>query len=137
MYNPPSLPPSNHSTPRFSGAHNHHYLLDFLQSVAEHYYQDGRAGDFIMHLLQLNVPKLFAVEVGGDKDEAVCRKFSSFLKNYILRCCLQHTLLNNMHRILVRKPSNHVLCLRMSLSPPLLPGCNLGPLEWFSAAGSS
>ena len=69
-----------------------------------------------MCLLDLNVPKLFAVEEGGDKDEAVCRKFSSFLKDYILRCCLQHTLLKKMDHILVRKPSNHILCIQMSES---------------------
>ena len=99
------FPPSGqtHCTPRFSGAQDHHYLLNFLQSVAERYRQDGRAGDLIVDLLNLKVPKLFAVDRGGEKDEEVRRKFSHFLLGYILKCPLKHTILEKMNDILVRE----------------------------------
>ena len=47
---------------RFGGKQHHHYMLGFLKSVAERYHGDGRAGDLIVDLLKLEVPKLFAVE---------------------------------------------------------------------------
>ena len=93
-----TTPPS----PRFSGAQNHHYLLDFLKSVAQCYNEDRRAGDLVVDLLKLEVPKLFAVERGGEKDEVVRHEFSQFLKNYILRCRLKYTILKEMRNILVR-----------------------------------
>ena len=79
------LPPPKHN--RFSGAQHHHYLLDFFRSVAERYHSSGRAGNLVVDLLKLKVPKLFAVEQ-GEKDEEVRRKFSTFLQNYIRRCDL-------------------------------------------------
>ena len=94
---------SQHNTLRFSGAHHHHYLLDLLQSVAERYHQDGRAGDLLVDLLKLEVPKLFAVEEGDEKDEEVRHKFSEFLQNYIFWCNLKHTILKKMESILVRE----------------------------------
>ena len=94
---------SQHNTLRFSGAHHHHYLLDLLQSVAERYHQDGRAGDLLVDLLKLEVPKLFAVEEGEEKDEEVRHKFSEFLRNYIFWCNLKHTTLKKMGHILVRE----------------------------------
>ena len=94
---------SQHNTLRFSGAHHHYYLLDLLQSVAERYHQDGRAGDLLVDLLKLEVPKLFAVEEGEEKDEEVRHKFSEFLQNYIFWCNLKHTILKKMESILVRE----------------------------------
>ena len=93
---------------RFSGAHHHHYLLDFLQSVAECYRQDGRAGDLVVDLLKLNVPKLFAVEGGRAEDEAVGHKFSLFLRDYLYRCALKGTFVEKMGVILVSKPNSLV-----------------------------
>ena len=90
--------------PRFSGAQHHHYLVDFLQSVAEHYRQECRAGDLGVDLLNLNVPNLFAVKGGEEKDEEVRRKFSAFLRSYILRWDLKHTILERINDILVREP---------------------------------
>ena len=58
----------------------------------------------MVDLLKLDVPKLFAVEGGEEKDEEVRRKFSAFLRSYILRCSLQHTILKRINDILVREP---------------------------------
>jgi len=77
-------------------------MLGFLKSVAEHYHGDGRAGDLIVDLLKLEVPKLFAVEGGGEKNEAENDEFSVFLRNYICRCNLKPTILGEMDAILVR-----------------------------------
>ena len=90
-----SLPP-----PRFGGAQNHYYLVDFLKSVAQCYHQDGRAGDLVVDLLKLKVPKLFAVEKEEEKDEKVRRKFSAFLQKYILNYYCKHVH-EKMSKILV------------------------------------
>ena len=91
---------------RFGGARNHYFLLDFLTSVASAYLKDKRQKQFVTDLLQLKVPKLFAVEEGEDEevrkeDLQVATKFSAFLKSYILRHALKHSLLNQMTDILV------------------------------------
>lgn len=92
---------SHYTSCRFSSAHQHYYLLDFLQSVAEKYREDGRAGNLVVDLLNLNVPTLFAVK--GEEDEVVCSRFTLFLQSYILRHDLKHTILEMMSDILVRK----------------------------------
>ena len=93
------LPSPKHN--RFGGAHQHHYLLDFFQAVAECYHSSDRAGNLVVDLLKLKVPKLFAVEQ-EEKDEEVRRKFSTFLQDYICRCDLKPTILKEMPNILVR-----------------------------------
>ena len=98
----------NANTSRFSGAQHHHYLLDWLKRVANRYCDDGRAGDFVMDLLKLKVPKLFAVEGGRAEDEAVGHKFSLFLRDYLYRCALKGTFLEKMGVILVSKPNSLV-----------------------------
>ena len=103
----PSLTPLKPN--RFSGAHQHHYLLDFFQSVANCYQRNGRAGDLVVDLLQLKVPKLFAV-VRGEKDEVVRCQFSAFVRDYILRCDLKCTIPGKMSKILVKEPNSCVLC---------------------------
>ena len=102
----PTLPKHNRS----SGAHHHYYLLDFFQSVAKCYHNHRRAGNLVVDLLELKVPKLFAV-LEGEKDEEVRCQFSAFLRDYILRCDLKHTILGKMIKILVREPNRCVLCI--------------------------
>ena len=74
--------------------------------MAQRYIKDGWAGELVVDLLKLEVPKLFAVEGGGEKDDDVRHKFSEFLKNYIFRCKLKHTILKEMNSILVRDPNS-------------------------------
>ena len=76
--------------------------------MAECYHQDGRAGDLVMDLLKLKVPKLFAVEGGKKEDEAVGRTFSLFLRDYIHKYALKHTFLEKMVVILVSKQNSLV-----------------------------
>ena len=57
----------------------------------------------MVDLLKLKVPKLFAVEGGREEDEAVAHEFSAFLRNYILRCNLKHTIVEKIMDILVRE----------------------------------
>jgi len=94
-------------TPRFSGAQHHYFLLDFLQSVAKCYYKDGRAGELLVDLLKLEVPKLFAVEGGEQNNETVGREFSAFLRDYINQNRLKYAILEKMSIILVRKGDKH------------------------------
>ena len=80
--------------------------MNFLKSVAQRYDKDGRAGDLVVDLLKLKVPKLFAVEGGGEKDEDVREEFSDFLKSYVFRCKLKHTIQKKMESIQVRKQNS-------------------------------
>ena len=109
----------------FGGARAHYYLLDFLKSVAEGYLADKRQQEFVMDLLQLKVPKLFAIEEGADEtmkkeDATVARKFSTFLRNFINRHALKNSILSQMTALLVSTSlSGLQLRLRANLSPKL------------------
>ena len=61
----------------------------------------------MVDLLKLGVPKLFSVEGGEERDEEVCRKFSAFLRDYIIRNGLRHTIVEKMSIILVREGDKH------------------------------
>lgn len=79
-------------------------LLDFLKKVAERYLQDTRAAEFVLDVLLLSVPKLFAVEEGGKENEAAANisvEFTAFLKDYITRNSLKPLILAQMKDILV------------------------------------
>ena len=71
--------------------------------MAEHYHGDGRPGELVVDLLKLEVPKLFAVEGGEEEDELVGCKFSAFIREYISRNDLKHTILEKMSIIWVRE----------------------------------
>lgn len=91
---------------RFGGASNHFFLLDLLKSVASGYLADKRQTEFILDLLQLKVPKLFAVEKEADEmaekeDMEVAKKFSLFLRGFISRNALKHSILTQMTALLV------------------------------------
>ncbi len=89
---------------RFGGALHHRLLLDFLKKVAERYLQDQRAAEFVLDLLQLSVPKLFAVESSGKEKGAaasISAEFMAFLKDYITRNSLKLLILCQMKDILV------------------------------------
>ena len=91
---------------RFGGARNHFFLLDFLRSVADSYLLDNRQREFISDLMQLNVPKLFAIEEGADEatekeDMEVGKEFTIFLRNYINRNALKLSILSQMTSLLV------------------------------------
>ena len=88
---------------RLSGAQHHHCLLDFIQSVAKRYHGDSHPEDFVMDLLKLNVPKLFAVERESEEVKAVNDKFSLFLREYISHNALKYGILVKMDDIMVRK----------------------------------
>ena len=105
--------------------------------MAERYRQDHQAGDLVVDLLELKVPKLFAVERGREDDEAVAHEFSAFLCNYILRCNLKHTIVKKIMDIMVRELNSHTQMSEsykdhitqsiMYYSAPLS-GCNLRPV---------
>ena len=91
---------------RFGGASHHFFLLDFLRSVAASYVTDERQKEFVLDLLQWNMPKLFAVKEGADevtekKDVEVARNFSIFLRNFINRNALKHSILIQLPDVLV------------------------------------
>ena len=97
---------------RFGGARNHFFLLDFLKSVADSYLVDKRQKEFVLDLMQLKVPKLFAIEEGAEdpedvekEDVEVGKQFTIFLRSYINRNALKHSILTQMTSLLVRTMS--------------------------------
>ena len=93
---------------RFGGARNHFFLLDFLKNVSHSYLHEIRQSEFVVDLLQLKVPKLFAMEEGSDEiaekeDLEVARRFTFFLRNYVNRHALKQSILAQMSTLLVRK----------------------------------
>ena len=86
---------------RFSGAHAHNCIHDFLQSVAKRYEESGRAKDFVLDLLALRVFKLFAIE--SEEDKAVQESFKASLLAFIRRNALKHALLSDMTVIMVTR----------------------------------
>ena len=91
---------------RFSGAHGHRFLFNFVKAVGDHYVKDGRPQDFIIDLLSINVPKLFGLPADTDvQGHAVAvevqNEFTSFVLNYILTNALKAGLLQKMSHILV------------------------------------
>ena len=94
---------------RFTDARHHKSLLEFLQSVAVSYLKQCRAKDFVLDLLQLDVPKLFASECEGSTSTlqsdiaagSVSDEFTTFLSEYIQRNDLRKAILANVERIWV------------------------------------
>ena len=91
---------------RFSGAHEHRFLLNFIKTVGDRYVKDGRPQDFIIDLLSINVPKLFGLPADTDVREhsvavEVQNEFTSYVLNYIRINTLKAGLLQKMSRILV------------------------------------
>lgn len=88
-------------------AQQHRYLLNFLKSVAERYRDDGRAGELVLDLMKLGVPKLFVEGVPGgvageEPRASVPQEFSTFLWEFINRNAVKHTILQQTPLILVR-----------------------------------
>ena len=87
---------------RYSGAHAHYYVKDFLQKVADRYKSDSRAGEFVLDLLKLQVPKLLSIEPGEEvAGQEVQSEFKKFLQDFIRRNALKHTILTQTSAIVV------------------------------------
>ena len=105
------------SSHRFTDAQHHEFLLAFMRSVAACYLSQGRAKDFVLDLLQLDVPSLFVTETEGSTStlqsgvETVCvpDEFTSFLTDYIQRNRLQEAMLREVESIWVRPATVRVL----------------------------
>ncbi|CAI8008749.1 hypothetical protein GBAR_LOCUS5961, partial [Geodia barretti] len=86
---------------RFSGAHSHYFINDFLQSVAGKY-EESKAKDFILDLLTLRVSGLLAIDPIAEEEEEIARgdkaqkDFKKFLHNFIRKNALKHSLLQEM-----------------------------------------
>ncbi|KAL5475173.1 hypothetical protein EMCRGX_G027240 [Ephydatia muelleri] len=91
-------------TDRHSGANNHHFLLDFIKQVGAQYVTDKRPRDFILDLLKINVPMLFALpektDNGYDVAVEVQSNLSTFVQEYIYDNGLKKGLLPRMSKML-------------------------------------
>eukprot|EP00731_Ephydatia_muelleri_P026808 Em0018g908a len=89
---------------RHSGGHNHRFLLEFIKRVGTHYATDRRPLDFILDLLDIKVPKLFALPEKTDNGYAVAVEvqgnLSTIVQDYIYLNALKSGLLQRMSKIL-------------------------------------
>ena len=87
---------------RVPGAQNQHFILNFIKSIGEMYTMDSRSADFILDLLAVKVPKLFAVSYAEcTLDVAVQNEFSIYLHSYIQMNGLKRDMMKSIDKILV------------------------------------
>ena len=92
----------NRISDRYSGAHAHYYVTDFLRKVADRYNCEGRAGDFVLDLLKLQVPMLLSIEPRNEAaGQEVQSEFKKFLQMFIRKNALKHTILTQTSAIVV------------------------------------
>ena len=85
-------------------SHHHKSLLEFLKSVGSSYQTQGRATDFVLDLLVLNVPSLFVADCEGSTSTlqsdilagSVSENFSTFLSEFIQRNNLRKPILERI-----------------------------------------
>ena len=88
---------------RFQGARNHNFILKFFKQVKG---TSESLFDFVIDLLNLKVPQLFAVEDGTDelterKDIKVAHGFSSFLQSCFTESVIEQSFLMQITSLLV------------------------------------
>ena len=93
-------------TCRYSEAQHHKTLLQFLKSVGDTYQEQGRAKEFVLDLLHLNVSKLFAESLDKSPLQhegavGTAMEFSSFLRTYIQNCCIRDGILQDINLVWV------------------------------------
>lgn len=91
---------------RYSESQHHKTLLDFLKSVGDTYQEQGRAKEFVLDLLHINVSKLFAagherppLQHEGGAGTSV--EFSAFLCTYIQKFSISGAVLQDINLIWV------------------------------------
>ena len=104
---------------RFPGASNQNFLHRLLFQIAEHYQKQERAIDFVVDLLDVEVPGLFAVCVSESGEESVTDKkavadFNQDLRHFIAQNHLNHKLLSTMEEILVRNNMSNLASVYFS-----------------------
>ena len=83
---------------RYPESTNHDFILQFLLSEAAHYVGAGKAGTFILDLMKLDVPKLFA-----SPPHSTSESFKKNLHCYIVANSLSRELQKNVESIMVSK----------------------------------
>ena len=89
-------------------SHHQRSLLEFLKCVGSSYLAQGRATDFVVDLLVLDVPSLFMADHDSTSfmqndimTESVSDKFCNFLADYIQRNSLRISILKRAELICV------------------------------------
>ena len=98
---------------RLPGASNQKCVHRFLFQIAEHYKEQKKAIDFVVDLLEVDVPELFAVRMTvsvdeTQKDKGAVSDFKRELQMFITQNELKHKLLSKLKEILVR---NDYICV--------------------------
>ena len=92
----------NEVVSRFPGAKSHSFFLEFLSKVEASYIKRGRNREFMIDILTMKVPKLFAVNSATQIDDLeVVEKFRVQLRQHINNNALKLSIVSNLSRILV------------------------------------
>ena len=83
---------------RFPESNSHGFILQFLLSEAAFYAEASKAGTFILDLMKLDVPNLFA-----SPPHSTGESFKKELHRYILEKRLSRELQKNVESIMVSK----------------------------------
>ena len=87
---------------RYPESDSHEFILEFLLTEAVFYAEAGRAGMFILDLMKLDVPKLFACP-----PHSTSENFKKNLRSYIFANSLSRELQKSVESIMVSK---HIYC---------------------------
>ena len=85
---------------RFPESKDHDFILQFLLFEATLYAEAGKAGMFILDVMKLDVPNLFA-----SPPHSTSENFKKNLHSYIFAQSLSTELQKNLETIMVRKQS--------------------------------
>lgn len=83
---------------RYPASNSHVFILQFLLSEAAAYAKAGKAGTFILHLMKLDVPNLFA-----GPPHSTSESFKKNLHCYIIANSLSRELQRHVESIMVSK----------------------------------
>ena len=83
---------------RYPESKNHGFILEFLLSEADHYAEARKAGTFILDLMKLDVPNLFA-----SPPHFISESFKKNLHSYIVANNLSIELQKSVESIMVSK----------------------------------
>ena len=98
---------------RIPGAH---FLLNFIKNIGAIYTKECRSVDFILDMLAMKSPKLFALPNEECAPSVLVQKdFTEYLHGYILCNGLKHDLIRRISRILVRCYHHTACCISFHL----------------------
>lgn len=86
----------------YPGAKNQGFLIKFIEKVLMSYAESKRQRQIVIHLLDLKIPQMFAVECSATQtDDYVTENFRCLLKSYVHDHQLQTSIVSNITSMMV------------------------------------